>query len=53
MDSLIALARGPLFRISLTICLLGLAYRFGTAIWQVFNSYRRAGDKNLPRRTIH
>jgi len=52
MDSWIALARGPLFRISLAICLLGLAYRFGSTVWQIVSSYRRAGDKNLPRNAI-
>ncbi len=49
MDTWIALARGPLFRISLAICLLGLAYRFGTASWQIVSSWRRAGDRRLPK----
>lgn len=52
MDTWIALARGPLFRISAAICLLGLAYRFGTALWQIFRSYRLAGDKRLPGKVL-
>lgn len=52
MDTWIALARGPLFRISLAICLLGLAYRFGSTIWQITAAHRRAGDRRLPKRTI-
>jgi nitrate reductase gamma subunit len=52
MDTLIDLARGPLFRISLAICLLGLAYRLGSALWQLNGAYRRAADKELDRRTI-
>ncbi|MBU0743038.1 respiratory nitrate reductase subunit gamma [bacterium] len=52
MDTWIALARGPLFRISLAICLLGLAYRFGTAAWQIAAAQRRAGDRRLPHRTV-
>jgi nitrate reductase gamma subunit len=52
MDTWIALARGPLFRISLAICLLGLAYRFGSSLWQIYTAYNRAGDKKLPRMAI-
>ena len=42
MDTWIALARGPLFRIALTICVLGLCYRLGVALWQIVSSWRRA-----------
>jgi len=52
MDTWIDLARGSLFRISLAICLLGLAYRFGVAIAQIYNSHQRAGDRRLPRAVI-
>jgi nitrate reductase gamma subunit len=52
VDTWIDLARGPLFKLSLAICLLGLAYRFGDGVWQIGNSYRRAGDKRLPRAAI-
>ncbi len=52
MDNWIALARGPLFRISLTICLLGLAYRFGVTAWQIAAARQRAGDRRLPHRAV-
>jgi len=52
MDTWIDLARGPLFRISLAICLLGLLYRFCTTVWQIAAAHRRAGDRRLPYRTI-
>lgn len=52
MDTWIALARGPLFRISLAVCLLGLAYRFGVTAWQIGAAHRRAGDKRLPHASI-
>jgi len=48
MDSWIELAKGSLFRISLAICLLGVGYRFGVAVWQINAAHRRAGDKRLP-----
>ncbi len=48
MDTWIDLAKGSLFRISLAICLLGVAYRFGVAVWQINAAHRRAGDKRLP-----
>ncbi len=48
MDTWIALARGPLFRISLAICLLGLSYRLVVTLWQTVAAHRRAGDKRLP-----
>lgn len=48
MDAWIDLAKGPLFRVSLAVCLLGVAYRFGVAIWQIRAAHSRAGDKNLP-----
>jgi nitrate reductase gamma subunit len=52
MDTWIDLARGPLFRISLAVCLLGLAYRFGVIAWQIGAAHRRAGDKTLPHASI-
>ena len=48
MDSLITLARGPLFQISLAVCVLGLAYRTGTTLFQLASAWRRAGDRDLP-----
>jgi nitrate reductase gamma subunit len=52
MDTWIDLARGPLFRISLAICVLGLGYRLGVALWQLYASYRRAGDKRIPMQAV-
>jgi nitrate reductase gamma subunit len=52
MDTWIALARGPLFRISLVVCLLGLAYRVGNTLWQIHRSHRRSGDKRLDKKTV-
>ncbi len=48
MDTWIELAKGPLFRVSLAVCLLGLAYRLGTVLWQIRSAHARAGDKTLP-----
>jgi len=52
MDGWIELARGPLFRIALAACVLGLAYRLAASIWQIEASRRRAGDPRLPGRVI-
>jgi nitrate reductase gamma subunit len=52
MDTWIDFARGPLFRVSLAICLLGLAYRLGNALWQIHRSYRQSGDKRLQKKAV-
>jgi len=52
MDTWIELARGPLFRISLTIMVLGLAYRVGLILAQLIASWRRATDKQMPWKMI-
>jgi nitrate reductase gamma subunit len=52
MDTWIELARGPLFRISLAVLVLGLGYRFGVAIAQVTSAWRRAGDRKVPTRAV-
>jgi nitrate reductase gamma subunit len=52
MDSWIALATGPLFRIALTVCLLGLAYRLGVVLWQIRRSHNRSGDKRLEKKAL-
>lgn len=52
MDNWIDLARGPLFRISLAICLLGLLYRLGVTAWEMAAAHRRAGDRLLPHGAI-
>jgi nitrate reductase gamma subunit len=47
MDTWIALARGPLFRIALATCLLGLAYRFAVSFGQLALMRRQATDKTM------
>jgi nitrate reductase gamma subunit len=48
MDAWIEFARGPLFRIALTVMLLGLAYRVVVTAAQITASWYRAGDRRLP-----
>ncbi|MHC4816065.1 MAG: hypothetical protein ACYTFN_23625, partial [Planctomycetota bacterium] len=52
MDTWISFARGPLFRMALAVCLLGLAYRVGNTLWQIRRSHRQAGDKRLDTGTV-
>jgi hypothetical protein len=47
MDAWIALARGPLFRVALAACLLGLAYHLGNTLGMIVQSHRRSTDKDL------
>ena len=44
--------RGPLFRLSLLLCLLGLALRLGHVAHQTVAAWWRAGDRDLPLRSI-
>jgi len=57
MDALLEFARGPLFRFSLAIMLLGLARVVLLDLSAAYMAYRRAGDKSIPwnwviRRTL-
>jgi nitrate reductase gamma subunit len=52
MDAWIELARGPLFRVALAACLLGLAYHLGNTLWMMAQSHRRAADKELALRDV-
>ncbi len=52
MDAWITLARGPIFRISLAVCVLGLLYRVGVACYSLLRAWRNAGDRVLPIRAI-
>jgi len=57
MESLLEFARGPLFRFSLAVMLLGLLRVVLLDITAAIGAYRRAGDKTLPwnfilRRTL-
>ena len=51
-ETWISLAQGPLFRISLAVCLLGLAYRLFSTIWLLRMAYNRAGDQEIPFGTV-
>ncbi len=50
MESLLEFARGPLFRLTFAIMLLGLARVFILDIWGLVEAYNRAGDKSIPWR---
>lgn len=52
MDAWIAFARGPLFRLSLAVCVLGLLYRAGIACYSLLSAWRKAGDRQLPLAAI-
>jgi len=52
MEAWIDLARGPLFRISLAICVLGLGYRFVTTLSGIVAAWWRAGDRDVPLRAV-
>jgi len=57
MEALLDFARGPLFRLSLAVMLLGLARIFILELFALWEAYRRAGDKTIPwgfvgRRTV-
>ena len=48
MDLWIETARGPLFRIALTIMILGLGYRVAVVVFQIAAAWYRAADRRLP-----
>ncbi|MFZ5785114.1 MAG: hypothetical protein ACOY3Y_01620, partial [Acidobacteriota bacterium] len=48
IDGWIELARGPLFRLSLAVCLLGLGTILFTTGVSIVRSWRSAGDRTLP-----
>jgi nitrate reductase gamma subunit len=52
MDAWIAFARGPMFRVALAACLLGLAYHLGNTLWMLIQSHRRSTDKELALGTV-
>jgi len=52
MDAWIALARGPLFRVALAACLLGLVYHVVNTLWMIRQSHQRSTDKDLPLGTV-
>ena len=52
METFLDFARGPLFRLSFMILILGLARIIFLDIWGAFKAYRRAGDKAMPWKLI-
>jgi len=48
MESLLEFARGPLFRLSFAILILGLARLILLDVWGAYSAYRKAGDKSMP-----
>jgi nitrate reductase gamma subunit len=52
MDAWIALARGPLFRVALAACVLGLGYHLANTLWMVRQSWARAADKDVSLRRV-
>ncbi len=45
-------ARGPAFIFALAFMILGLTRHVGLTLWEIYRSWRRAGDKALPYRQI-
>ena len=52
MDTFLDFARGPLFRFSLAVMLLGLLRILVLDLIAIFTAYRRAGDTTLPWKFI-
>jgi len=52
MDAWIALARGPIFRVALAACVLGLGYHLANTLWMVRQSWARAADRNVSLRRV-
>lgn len=52
MESLLEFARGPLFRISFAIMLLGLWRILFLDLWGVYKAYQKAGNKKMPWKLI-
>jgi len=52
MEAWLEFARGPLFRIAFFLMALGLLRHLVLTLYNVWRGMRRAGDKNLPWKTI-
>jgi nitrate reductase gamma subunit len=48
MEALLDFAKGPLFRFTFALMMLGLLRILVLDIWGVISSYRKAGDKSMP-----
>lgn len=52
MESILEFARGPLFRITFAIMVLGLARNVILAVWGIAVSYYQAGSQDVPFKAI-
>ncbi len=52
MEAYLSFARGPLFRLSLAVMLLGLARIFFLDLLSAYQAWRRAGDKSIPWKLV-
>lgn len=52
MEQLLDFSKGPLFRLTFAIMVLGLARIFVLDLYEAYQAYRRAGDKTLPWKQI-
>ncbi|NNJ52110.1 MAG: hypothetical protein HKP17_02990 [Ignavibacteriaceae bacterium] len=52
MESWLEFAKGPLFRLTFAIMLLGLIRIFMLDIWGIYKAYQKAGDKNMPWKLV-
>jgi len=52
MDALLDFARGPLFRFSIIIMILGLARILFLDLYNGWKAYRKAGDKTMPWKLV-
>ena len=48
LETLLEFVRGPLFRLTFALMLLGLARVLLLDLWGIIEAYRRAGDRRLP-----
>lgn len=52
MEAYLSFAKGPLFRLSLAVLILGLARIFLLDIFAAWQAWRRAGDKTIPWKLV-
>lgn len=52
METLLDFAKGPLFRFSFSLMILGLIRILILDIWGILEAYRQAGDKEIPWRQV-
>lgn len=52
MEALLNFVRGPLFRFTFALMMLGLLRILVLDVWSVVSSYRKAGDKSMPWRLV-